>query len=365
MDPIINCIIKWLKDGKTQPYALQIIPTNNCNLSCLSCQARGKDDFIPKEENISNEQYMKMVHDASKLGIKHVEILGGGEPLTLKNTTFSIMKAIKQYNMQGFLVTNGTLFNEDMIKNLVEIGFDEIVFSIDGPDKKTNDFLRGRGSFDKSINSLRLFSFWKKKLKKDQPRIVLNPVLSSKNFDKINKFVELAYNLNIDKVTLQPIIIPDNKLGRMLKLSDGQKKEFEYHLEEAIKLADKYQIKTNFKDLRSNNLIKESTKIKNIIQQDSKNEDHKFLSTPCYRPFFFIAINVDGEVYPCSMVSNPSKFGNIKYKSLDSIWYGRHFENFRKNLINKNIGPICQECCGMVVMENRTIREQLRAHLKK
>lgn len=362
MDEKIERISKWLKGEKAPPYVLEIRPTNNCNLNCLSCQARGKERFIPGEENISNEQYVNLIREAGKLGVKFVQIVGGGEPLVRKDVTFLMIKTIKQHNMDGFLVTNGTLFTEEMIKTLVEIGFDSIFFSIDGPNKETNDFLRGKGSFDKSIRSLQLFAFWKRELKKDKPRISLGPVLSSKNFDKIDKFVELAHNLAVEEVTLQPIIVPDNDLGKILKLGKEQKRRCKGYLKEATELANRYKIHTNFKDL-DDSLIDRSTEIEEVIKEDFKNEEHKFLSTPCYEPFFFISVHANGKAYPCCIDDNALDFGNIKNENLENIWYGKCFGTFRKNLLNKNLGSKCKECCGTLVMENREIRNKLASQL--
>jgi len=358
MEEKIQRIKTWLSGGKASPFVLEIRPTNNCNLNCLSCQARGKEQFIPDEENIPTEKYINLINDASKLGVKLVQIVGGGEPLIIKDTTFSMMKMIKQCNMAGFLVTNGTLFTEDIIKDLVEMGFDNIFFSIDGPDKETNDFLRGKGSFDKSMKSLKLFALWKKKLSKNAPRITLGPVLSSKNFDKLNNFVELANSLSVEEITLQPILVPDNYLGKLLKLNEEQKRRCKDYLKDAIKLAEKYRIHTNFDGL-NDSLIDRSTEIINVIKEDFQNEEHKFLSTPCYEPFFFISIHANGKAYPCCIDDNTLYFGNIKEKSLEDIWYGRPFNAFRKNLLNKTLSSKCKECCGTLVMENREIRSKL------
>ncbi len=363
MDEKIKRIKAWLSGGKAPPFVLEIRPTNNCNLNCLSCKARGKEQFIPEEENISEEQYDDLICESGKLGVMFVQIVGGGEPLVRKDATFSMMKTIKQYDMEGFLVTNGTLFTEKMVKVLVKIGFDSIFFSIDGPDKETNDFLRGKGSFDKSTESLRLFALWKRKLKKDKPRVTLGPVLSSKNFDKIDKFVELAHELDVEEITLQPIMVPDNELGKLLKLDEQQKPKLKSHLNEAMEIANKKGVDTNFKDM-DNSLIDRSTEIEEVIKEDFKKERHKFLSTPCYEPFFFISVHANGKAYPCCIDDNTLNFGNIKEESLETIWYGERFDAFRKNLLNKNLSSKCKECCGTLVMENRGIREKFASELR-
>ncbi len=358
MEEKILRIKSWLEGKREPPFVLEIRPTNNCNLDCLSCKARGKERFVPNEEVISDEEYVKMINDAGKMGVKFIQIVGGGEPLMRRNATFSMMKAIKKFGMEGFLVTNGTLFDEEIVKELIKVEFDSIFFSLDGPDKETNDFLRGRGSFNKTINSLELFSYWKKKLNKNKPRITLGPVLSSKNFDKIEKFVELAKKFDVEEITLQPIMVPDNNLGRLLKLSKEQKLKCRDFLKRGLSLAKDYGIHTNFEEL-DDSLIEKSTEIEQVIKNDSDKHKHKFLITPCFEPFFFISIHANGKAYPCCIDDDKLNFGNIKQDSLSEIWFGKPFDSFRNNILNRALSSKCKECCGTLVMENREIREKL------
>ncbi len=346
MDEKDKYINTWLNGGKAPPFMLEIRPTNNCNLNCLPCKARGKSEFISKEENISNEQYINLIRDASKLGVKRIQITGGGEPLCRKELTFSIMRTIKKYKIDGALVTNGTLFTKSMIKELVKIGWDTILFSINGPNKEIDDYLRGKkGAFEKSIETINLFTYLKKKLKKEKPKLNLVPVLNNKNFSKLNEFVELANKFDMNSIVLQPLEVKNNKLGNMLKLNEKQKKEYKYNLKNMIKLANKYHIYVNFNDM-DDGLSKEERR--GAINQDFKAEENKLLPILCYEPFQFMLVNVNGEVYPCHICSTPDdkiNFGNIKDKNLKDIWYGEHFNNFRKDLINKNLSYRCKKFC--------------------
>ena len=56
----------------------------------------------------------------------------------------------KELQMEGILTTNGTLLNRELANTLLNIGWDEVHFSIDGPNAEIHDALRGRkGAFKK------------------------------------------------------------------------------------------------------------------------------------------------------------------------------------------------------------------------
>jgi len=334
MDEKIKRVEQWLMGEKAAPYTLEIRPTNNCNLNCLPCKARGNTEFIPSEENIPKRQYTNLIYDAARLGVKKIQITGGGEPLCKRDITFSIIKNIKKYNIEGFLVTNGTLFTGSIVKKLVKIGWDTILFSINGPNSKVDDYLRGvDGAFDRSIKTINLFAYWKKKLKKEKPELNLGPVLNSKNFNKLDEFVKLARKFSMDSIVLQPLGVKNNKTGMMLKLNEKQKGKYWHYLRKAIKFAAKNDIY-----IKSNTMfIKDNFKVK---------KGH--FSLFCIKPFHFMLVDANGEVYPCPM-NKPNfdkiNFGNIKDKNLEDIWHGDYFNNLRRNLINGNLSGICKKFC--------------------
>ena len=98
--------MKWFKGKTAPPYMLQIWPTLKCNLNCIYCWRRLRDK-IP-EEKISPERYVEIIKEAGSIGIKRVEIAGGGEPLVFKKI-FELTKLVKSSGMLGTMTSNGTL----------------------------------------------------------------------------------------------------------------------------------------------------------------------------------------------------------------------------------------------------------------
>lgn len=363
---IAENVFRWFSEEKNPPYELRISPTNNCNLKCLPCVSRGRPPFQPEEE-LSKTLYLRIIKEAAELGIRRFDICGGGEPFIRSEVTLAIMKKIKSLDLKGSISTNGTLFTEKMIEEIVKKGWDEIRFSINGSNERTDDHIRGvKGTFKKSTEAVKKFVYYKRKLNKSAPSILLMPILTSLNYNKLCEFVELAHFLEVDALIFQPLMFetpPDprevsekirKKISQRLMLKKGQRKKLQVYLEKAKKLAEKYSLHNNLNFIGMNE-IKETTD--DLISSDSKKySENSMLSVPCYVPWWLIDVNTTGGVGACSSIQVRE---DVREKSLKNIWFGKNFEDFRKTLANGQVSETCKICCAISVMDNRKIREIL------
>lgn len=393
MDKKIFYLANWLEGGTTPPYTLEIRLTNVCNLKCLSCW-----HTIPMEKwdyttELPDEAFVNIAEIAGRIGVKRIEITGGGEPLIKKNAFLKIVELANKFGMEGCLTTNGTLFTEDLIKKIVKFGWSEILLSLDGPDAETHDYLRQKnGCFDKVMNNLKLFNKSKGKFKSSKPQIKFVPVLTNVNFDKLPDFIELAKKFCVHEVRFQPLYTLNEK-QEFLCLNENQHKKLSKLIPKTIKLAKKYGIDTNAnlflqdkfkgekegsidiykKDIERNKgtrenhdehlrLYKEDLV---LYKEDTSQEKKHFLSSPCFLPWFFMSIRPNGAVTPCAAFNEFEHVDNItKNKNLLDVWYGRDFSEFRENLLNHRFHSCCKNCCGGLIINNRGIRGQLECYLK-
>lgn len=359
-------IIEWFSTGVSYPYECRVSPTNNCNLACLPCVSRGRPLYIPEEE-LSKELYLRIIKEAAELKVRRFDICGGGEPFMRADVTLAIMKRIKSFGLRGSVSTNGTLFTKEMIKEIVEMGWDEIRFSINGSNEKIDDYLRGRnGVFKKSTEAIKTFVYFKQKLNQNKPVILLTPILTSLNYNRLYEFVELAHSLQVDTLILQPFMSetpPDprrvsekvrKEISQKLSLKEKERRELQVHLKKAKELAEKYNLHNNF-DFIGVDEVKKTTK--KLISFDSKRfKENPILRIPCYVPWWLINIDTHGEVAPCSGIQTKE---DVKEKGLKEIWFSKEFENFREKLANGQIPETCKNCCAISVMDNRKIRETI------
>ncbi len=352
-EKIAKRILEW-KKRKAGPFEVQLNPTNKCNLKCKFCWLRDFDDGSLTYEELTTRKYEEIIKDCYRMDVHTIEITGGGEPL-MREDIFQIMKKIKKYGMFGRLVTNGTLFTEEKIRELIKIGWDEIVFSLDSSRKEINDFLRGE-SFEKIVENIKKFQIEKMKRKREKPLISIHTVLCNKNYKYLPEMFEFAYKLGVKNLLVEPIVLlaTKTKAGKELLFRKKDLKKLKESIKKAIEIAYKYNFQTNIDKLEFE-LIKKTSKMKEIIQKEGGKG--KFSSLPCYQPFYHITIRPWGSVGPCCMFDKSEE--NVKSKSLKEIWFGEYFEKRRKEMLEGKLPKYCEKCCTTLVQYNQIIREQL------
>jgi len=362
MQELVNRLLIWARGKQAPPFIIDINPTDYCNLKCLSCWQRnekfeGKLDS--KEYEVSDQRLLTLVGEAQQLGIKKWEITGGGEPLMRKSLIVELTKRIRENNMDGNITTNGTLFSEGIINHLVQITWNSVTFSIDGPNQQTIDFLRGApNTLELSIKALKLIKRQKSILRKNKPKIAFNVVLSNKNYDKLDEMILLGKKYDCDFIKFEPITI-HSVVGKGLKLNTNQITKLQKNIPIAEKLSKDNDIKTNLRDLLDTNLIEKSNSV-NIIKKQT--QINNFFSLPCYEPWYHLVIKVDGTAGPCCIYDK--KKLNIKNKTLKDIWYSNYFNRIRKSIMKNKLPSYCKICNAGQVTENKMIRKLLEKEHK-
>jgi len=365
-------ILEQFKGKKEPPFKIDIELHRRCNSRCLSCSRRSDPNYesineYSKTVEMPKEKWLSIVKEAAELGVREWHIAGGGEPMFLPDVTIPVMNLIKRYDMYGIITTNGTLWEARYVENAVKIGWDSIHFSIDGPDAETNDYLRNLpGYFKTTVRTIELFNKFKDKYDAEKPLTNTNTVLSVKNYNKLPEMVEFAHKMRIGYIFIEPLIVYSN-IGRDLKLKEVHIREFPKYLKTASRLADKYGIPNNFSGFDKNleeNLIKKSSRMHEVVKEDSEKADEtkelkneflrKFLSVPCYKPWWHMTIKCDGRVTSCDVPITGG--GNIKNKSLSDVWGGSYFENLRKQLLSREVPDFCSQCNPSHITQRRKMR---------
>jgi len=166
----------------------------DCNLSCRHC-------YINKEQHGRNTLKLTTIEkwlDVFKKRCRDPNVIFlGGEPTLHPDLPGAIKKA-KQLDYKSITVdTNGYLFNGILDKT----GPDEVdyfSFSLDGATRRTNDMIRGNGSFERCISGLR-------KTGTMGFSTSLIYTVSSLNIHEINQLVPLIADLEIDRLFIQVI----------------------------------------------------------------------------------------------------------------------------------------------------------------
>ena len=165
-----------------------------CNLNCRHC-------YINREQHGENTLPLSTIEAwlgafAQKSNIANVIFLGG-EPTIHPDLSLAIKKA-KNMGYNSITVdTNGYLFN-DILSKVSPDDVDYFSFSLDGATRKTNNMIRGEGSYDKCIEGIR------KAVSMGFGTSLIYTV-SSANIHELEMMVPLLVDLNIERFFVQVI----------------------------------------------------------------------------------------------------------------------------------------------------------------
>ena len=130
------------------PWLILMDPTSACNLHCTGCWAAEYGNRL----NLTFDEMDKVVTEGKELGI-YLYMFTGGEPLVRKE---DIIKLCKKHNDCAFLAyTNGTLVDENLCKQMVEVGNLYLAISLEGF-AEVNDLRRGKGVYEKVMKAMDL-----------------------------------------------------------------------------------------------------------------------------------------------------------------------------------------------------------------
>jgi len=355
----------WYNGKRAPPLHIDIEPTSSCNLKCMFCWTRSEERIrnCQYQRKLSDKRLVEIVKEAAKLGVLEWEIAGGWEPMTRPKVVFRMMTLIKKYGMYGSITTNGTLFTEKMIKKLVEIGWDRILFSLEGPNAEIHDYLtQVKGSFRKETKNILLFKKWKEKLGKDKPLYSIHCVLNNKNYDKLEEMIELGYRLGCEGVNFEPLMIW-SKEGEKLKLSEDQMKELKVHVERAVKRARELGIHSNVGEWREEKLVIKRD-MREILKRNLKCDGKNLLNSPCFLPWLNMEIRVSGRVVACRVCNDESGCENALDKPIKEIWFGRYFNELRGKFLRGELPNYCKDCASGLVLKMKNLREALKRKIR-
>lgn len=272
---------------------------NNCNLRCSHC--------YQEEYNFSSLSLDKLMQVGEQIvrALKRWNMLGrisltGGEPF-LSPYIFSLIDfietsdEIKQYD----ILTNGTCVTDQHIAKLTQSKkLHQIQISLDGPTEKIHDSVRGKGVFNKVIDTV-------SRLKKNNIEVSLMYTLTNYNKDYVVEAIDFAESNNVDAITIERV----TPCGQS-DLTDVLSKEEIKSIYEKITLrANKINTDLTVRRLRPLWI--------NTAHLDCTSNSK--IGGFCPIGLTSLAILWDGTVLPCRRLN--ISIGNIIEDGIFKIWY--------------------------------------------
>lgn len=301
--------------------------TERCNWRCKHCY---QENYDTPELNL---QQMKEILDQYVALIKKWQLpkkratlyLTGGEPF-LRDDFLPFLEMVRKrsVNFRWTILSNGSLLTEDIAKKLKELEPANFQISLEGLEK-TNDKIRGRGSFQKIIRAIEL-------LDKAKVPIRISFTLSRQNYKEIKELAFQLASLGVSWLAVRRIV-PFGSGGENLKNLVLEPQELRDTYREIEKINNELKQK------------KFSLRVLGGCENAVFNDEISSCELMSYGQCGIIggrilALMPNGDVLICRRF--PIKIGNILEESLEKIYYSPLYESYRGE--NEDVPLECYPC---------------------
>ena len=330
------------------PALADISLTNRCNLKCEYCYASAGDENN-KIKEMSLENYKAIFDELDEINVHRIS-LSGGEPF-VRNDFFEILEEAGKHKFAIIINTNGTLITEEIANKLRDCRFDRICVTIDGSCSNVHDSIRGKGSFVKAIQGVKM-------LQKYRLPVSTLFTLNEKNIDDLINTIRLNESLGINYMSVM-VMCPTGRA------SDGKlllTKEKWYPI--FLRLSDmkrKGEIKLNFKIVPPNESavfwlfyfpLKHYNRLDLLKIWNQDDNTNAISEVSCQAGVKSISILCNGDIYGCDLMVGIDEFraGNVLQNSILDIWNNSKTFNILRKINKQELKGKCKDCkyewCG-------------------
>ncbi|MBN2053703.1 radical SAM protein [bacterium] len=374
METRIDRLVRWSIGEHVGPYKVELYPTNRCNLSCSFCWKAGEQEEDHHRE-MAPETVLRLVRESAALGTSEWFLCGAGEPLMAPRSTLPAMEAIKAAGMKGILNTNGFLVTPGMIDRWVEIGWEDLHFSIDSWRPREHDLLRGvHGSFIRVDAALTRAFELRRRRNSYHPYLVMISVMTRHNYAQIRRITAYALSRGINKLIVKEMIQHPHALH--LNLNALQYRRFRRLLGKARETAMTAGMEFEFQEAVPRDVpflppvktVQQPTTPRSeppavqvspaaagsrgIVRQDLS-------AVPCFEFWLSLFVYPNGEAH-CGIWGDTV---NVEQASLAEIWFNGYFAAMRERLVSGEIPAMCRSCGRFRNGDHRALLEGWRARV--
>lgn len=281
--------------------------TNACNLRCSHCFMRSG---LPLTNELPVSEWLRILQEFRSEGGESVTF-SGGEPL-MNHHFAKILEFASEIGLRTTVLSNGILWKESTINKLADY-INEVQISIDGVDEASNAIIRGKGHFERVVDTVIQFA----------NKGVRTSVATTFTFDNLQDDTAIRYKDFVNNIRCNcssPVFFKLSKkvlAGRQTNYSKEEDKAFYNQIVAIEHEVDPGALFNNFIEGHTPNLVEKNC------------------------GFGGISIAADGEVYFCNRISEVESYGNIRDNSLASFMRIGH--DLHKQTAVDEITP-CKDC---------------------
>jgi len=326
------------------PITLMVEVSTVCNLQCPGCervlyQTDPSLGGLPKG-NVSLKNLKKLKNVLPY--IYSTYFVGGlGEPF-LNPEFWDIHHYFKSFGIKTGYFTNASLIDENKIKTTFQERVDSVLISVDSHSRQRYEDIKKGSSFDKAVESIRLFSRYRAAYKRQAFQLGLNFIFRSDNYGDILDYLDFAKDLGIDFINASGFIVhvKKEKANNIFEINNEVKERlFNQAHQKARRLGIRLRL-PNIKPFR--NCLCYHLWHGVCIFYNGDVCACPFFRTK--RPFYFHADN-DKVFYEERMYENTVLGNYLNQDFLTQIWNGPRAKELRRSELvgDKTINP-CAFC---------------------
>jgi len=340
----------------TQLTKVYIEPTVACNLDCITCFRNAWDQPIGRMSEETFERFFVGLKELSPL--PSVYFGGIGEPL-FHPKTIDWIAQVKQLGVKVELITNGTILNEKIARQLIDSGLDVLWVSIDGASPETYADVRMGAELPSIMKNLRRFAKMRKASHYPTPEIGIAFVAMKRNIADLPKVIQLGKSVKAQYFSVSNVQ-PATEDMQTDRLYLQTMHNIAYL--QAPHLPRLSLPKMDFNELTTDALFQTFNSQLNISFAGNNwggaNDTCNFVESGT------MSIAWNGDVSPCwplmhthtsylhgkPRISKKHVIGNVTERSLADLWLAPDYVAYRERLHNFVFAP-CSFCGGCDLSE--------------
>lgn len=305
---------------KYQPVTCVWEVTMGCNMRCGHCGSSCKN---PLPDELTTEEAFKLIDMIIDLKLDWVT-LSGGEPLTRKDLPLLIDRLTKG-GVKANVITNGWNITENLAKDLNQAGVSTVAISIDG-DKDTHDKIRREGAFERAKKSFEI-------LKAQDIYTASITTVSKQNIHLLEKIKKELVSMGVDMWQIQ-LGLP---MGNFSKHKDWMLEPCQ--MKDIIDFCYNTYLEGKIEVYPADCIGYYSDKLSFVNNTRFGGWDG------CNAGIYSFGVLHNGDIVGCTSIRDKSFIeGNIKEKSLRSIWEDPNSFSWRRNFKKSNLTGDCAKC---------------------
>jgi MoaA/NifB/PqqE/SkfB family radical SAM enzyme len=182
---------------------LYVEPTTECNLACGTCIRHA---WSEPQGRMSGSTFRRVLEGLRAFHPIPLVFFGGfGEPLTHPDI-FRMIHEAKQLGAAAELITNGTLLEEPVLRELLDSGLDTLWVSVDGTAECGHAGAQAAGGLNGVQGRLQRLQRRKRELGLRKPQIGLAFVAMADNAAEFPELLQWALRHHIKKVSISNVL---------------------------------------------------------------------------------------------------------------------------------------------------------------